>query len=286
MKKQIIMLGLIITGMVALAQDTIQGTYVYTYGDNESLVEARQTCKDLAVRDAIESYYVFVESSTVVENATLKEDIISTISAGYLKNLTVVDQTEEGRTISTTVEAEIDPEQVQALVQKMANASLDNNAQDADREDHSKTVSSSDQEDPLESLLSRYEKRMSAVEADWKNKNYSSAYSQVQEIQKYLEAYVPSNSRPFQTSLYMCVHKQMVLIKHLIRLEQAEQHGKRKILIRSQTHQVTQDAIQLREAIQEFRSLSVVAPRRKTLRDTWIRRCQATLERAKRKIKE
>jgi hypothetical protein len=44
----------------AFAQDKIRGTYSYTYGDSESLVEAKQTCKDLALREAIESYYVFV----------------------------------------------------------------------------------------------------------------------------------------------------------------------------------------------------------------------------------
>ena len=110
-----------LTAGAVMAQDTIRGSYTYTYGDSESLVDARKTCKDLAVRDAIESYYLFVESSTEVENATLKEDIINTLSAGYLSNLNVVEQSEEGRTLSCTVEAGVDPEAVKDLEQLARN---------------------------------------------------------------------------------------------------------------------------------------------------------------------
>ncbi|MBN2103123.1 hypothetical protein JW835_03685 [bacterium] len=281
MNQKIIMLIFIVIKMSAFTQDTIQGSYHYTYGDNESLVEARKTCKDLAIRDAIESYYIFVESSTEVENATLKEDIINTISAGYMKNLTVIDQTEEGRTISTTVEAEVDPEQVQSLVQKMVNASMK-----TDQADSNKTASlSSDQVETLESLLARYEKWMTKTETDWNEKNYDSAYSRIQKVQKQLEAHEQKGATSFQKSLYLCIHKRTVLLKHLLRLEQAEQNAKRKIIVRSQNRQVAQDAIQLRDAINDLKSVPVSTQEQKNLRDIWVKRSRTALERAKNKIK-
>jgi hypothetical protein len=92
MQKRHYMMMLVFFGFsLSFAQDKIQGSYTYTYGDKESLVEARQSCKDLAVRDAIESYYVFVQSSTGVENFQTKEDIIQSIAAGYLKDLRIVE---------------------------------------------------------------------------------------------------------------------------------------------------------------------------------------------------
>ena len=82
------------------SQDIIHGIYSYTYGDRESLVEARKICKTLAVQDAIESYYLYIESTTIVQNAVVQNDIVQSIAVACLKNLRIVDQKEGGRTIT------------------------------------------------------------------------------------------------------------------------------------------------------------------------------------------
>jgi hypothetical protein len=275
MKRTLIFLLAIGTVM---AQDLIHGSYIYTYGDSESLVDAKKTCKDLAVRDAIESYYLFVESSTEVENATLKEDIINTLSAGYLSNLKVVEQSEEGRTLSCTVEAKVDPEAVQALVQQKVET-----ASKAD-ETPGTTTQETDlaaQSESLETVLLKYEKRMALTEGDWTQGNYSAALNQVQDMQKELESVAHKGAAPFQRNLYLCVHKRTVLIKHLLRLHQAEQTTTRRIAVRSEIKQVAQDAIQLKDAMNKLSAINTETPRQQKIKDFWLNRCQETLDKAK-----
>ncbi len=89
--------------------ETIQGNYCYTYGDKESLKEARETARALAVRNAIESYGAFVKSTTNVENFQLTNDLVQVLSASYLKNIKTIMHSEKGRTICDRIEANIEP---------------------------------------------------------------------------------------------------------------------------------------------------------------------------------
>lgn len=269
---------LISVAVSSYSQDVIRGAYSYTYGDSESLVQAKQTCKDLAVRDAIESYYIFVESSTEVENATIKEDIINTLSAGYLKDLKVVEQTEEGRTISTIVEATVNPDEVQALVQKMAMTSKSTTEKKPDTD--TAAPASQEKKVTLELLLVQYAKHLSTLETDWDQKNYSAAYNQVQKLQAQLEAHEQRGATAFQKMLYLCVHNQIVLIKHRILLEQAEQ-ANRKILLRAEIKQVAQDAIQLKDSMNRLEGLTLQNDKQEKIRTYWMNRFQNTLTRVK-----
>jgi len=117
MMKKMVFLILIILSPLAYGDDTIRGTYAYTYGDSESLISARKTCKDLALREAIESYHLYIQSSSRIDNFQTAEDIIQTISAGYVHDIKTVNQEEEGRTITITVEAVVNPEEVQKLLE-------------------------------------------------------------------------------------------------------------------------------------------------------------------------
>ena len=51
--------------------DTITGHYCYTYADSESLTEGKEMNRTLTLRNAIESYKVFLLSSSVVKNFQL-----------------------------------------------------------------------------------------------------------------------------------------------------------------------------------------------------------------------
>jgi hypothetical protein len=93
----------------SFADETIRGHYCYTYGDSESLKEARELTRTLAIRNAIESYSVFVEASTKVSNFSTSNDLIQMLSSGQLKNINVESHTEKDRTICDIVSAKVSP---------------------------------------------------------------------------------------------------------------------------------------------------------------------------------
>ncbi|MCK4727302.1 MAG: hypothetical protein KAT27_00115 [Desulfobacterales bacterium] len=119
MKKTILLTTLLLLlPSISVADEIIKGRYCYTYGDNESLKEARELTRTLAVRDAIESYRVFIESTSTVKNFMLTNDLLQMISSGYLKNVEVLEHTEKGRTICETIQASISPKAVENLVKR------------------------------------------------------------------------------------------------------------------------------------------------------------------------
>lgn len=94
------------------------GEYNYTYGDRESLVEARQIACRMAVRSAIESYQMFVESTSTVKDDDLIEDLIETISSGYLEDRQILEQAEVGRTVHCKVRAFVVPEVLKVVMDR------------------------------------------------------------------------------------------------------------------------------------------------------------------------
>ena len=67
MLKRIILLFLLPLLVFAQSERVkVTGEYTYTYGDNESLLEAKSLCYTMAVRNAIESLTVFVQSTSSV----------------------------------------------------------------------------------------------------------------------------------------------------------------------------------------------------------------------------
>ncbi len=95
----------------ALADEVIEGHYCYTYGDNESLIQARGITRSLAIRDAIESYNIFIQSITKVRDFKLTDDLVKTISAGHLKEIKVLEHSENNRTICDTIQASVNPKE-------------------------------------------------------------------------------------------------------------------------------------------------------------------------------
>lgn len=105
-----LLLLLIFVSSVESAEKTkITGEYSYTYGDNESIMEAKNICYSMAVRNAIESYKTFVVATSTVQDYKLIKDLIQTISSGYVEDLKTVEQTVNGRTVYTKVEGYIVP---------------------------------------------------------------------------------------------------------------------------------------------------------------------------------
>lgn len=123
------------TAMTAFADDIIQGKYCYTYGDSESLKEAREITQQLAIRNAIESYRTFVVATAAVKNFQLTNDLVQMISSGYLKDVKSLEHTEKGREVCDSIEARISPQVVENILQarieekikKTEEIGLDNN---------------------------------------------------------------------------------------------------------------------------------------------------------------
>lgn len=115
-----ILLYLVLCG-IAFGAETIHGKACYRFSDNESIAVARDIALSMAKRDALEGYAVFVESSSVLENTTLKNDIISSVSAGLMRQIKVVGQSEDlqKREVCRTISAQVDADDVRRKVAKI-----------------------------------------------------------------------------------------------------------------------------------------------------------------------
>ena len=102
----------------AWCADRISGSACYTYGDNESLVQAEQITKTLAIRNAIESYSTFIESTTQITDFQLSNDLINTVSAGQVKKLNLLKRLQSGRKLCYTVEGFVEPKELKAEIRE------------------------------------------------------------------------------------------------------------------------------------------------------------------------
>lgn len=98
----------------------VSGEESYTYGDKESLLEAKQTTRNLAIRKAMETYQVFVDATSRVEDFQLMKDLIQTIASGYLHDLKF-EETINGRTVTVKVKGHVIPTEIKAVLDKATN---------------------------------------------------------------------------------------------------------------------------------------------------------------------
>ena len=110
------LLFILFSAVNTYASDIIQGKYCYTYGDSETLKEARELARKLAIRNAIESYRIYVASISKIKDFHVKDDLIDTISSAYLKNVKVTAHTEKDRTICETIESLVNAADIDALI--------------------------------------------------------------------------------------------------------------------------------------------------------------------------
>ncbi|MDP6456252.1 MAG: hypothetical protein QF669_02170, partial [Candidatus Marinimicrobia bacterium] len=89
MKKVTISIYAILLSL-SFAQERVilEGEYTYKWGDNETVLVAKSLCYNMALRNMVESYHTFVVSTTDIHNYEVRNDLIQTLSAGYLEDLT------------------------------------------------------------------------------------------------------------------------------------------------------------------------------------------------------
>jgi hypothetical protein len=119
-KKYFVIVYVLIILLPALSwgADKIQGSACYTYGDNESLVQAEQMTKTLAIRNAIESYSTFIESTTQVTDFQLSNDLINTVSSGKVKRINVLKRLQSGRMLCYTIEGYVEPNDLKIAIRE------------------------------------------------------------------------------------------------------------------------------------------------------------------------
>ena len=104
--------------------EIVKGSACYRFSDSESIKVAREIALSMAKREALESYEVFISSTSAVENYTLKNDIIMNLSMGILKNVKINDKSDnlEQRKICRSITAEISPIEMKETIQAKAQA--------------------------------------------------------------------------------------------------------------------------------------------------------------------
>ncbi len=120
---------------ISFSRELIKGHYCYTFGEGENLEEARELTRTLAIRNAIETCTGFENAFNTALSFNSTNDIIQIISSGYLKDLKVIDHTEEGKTICETIEANVPIEALNKVFrmetekkeEKIENYGIDNN---------------------------------------------------------------------------------------------------------------------------------------------------------------
>jgi hypothetical protein len=262
----------------ASAQDVIRGTYSYTYGDKETLVEARQTCKDLAIRDAIESYYLYVESSSRVENNVLKNDMVGSLAAGYIKNLKIVDQKEEGRTVTITVEAEVNPEEVNKLVEKKLAEKPPATA------DTASTPASVQPAAPdFAVFLSKYENRVGSAEKELDQNSYDQALNQLQEMETLLASFPKRENDRFQTLMMSSLSLRNRILMDFARWDRVHSGG-RAVRERVAERAIRLKMRQLENDLTALRNLGNLTEKQKAVRSVWLMKCQQLAAKVKKAI--
>ena len=100
------------------AGEIVRGKACYRFSDQESIQAARDIAMSMAKREALEGYKVFVESTSTVQNFTLKNDLISSLSVAVLRKMKITKQTEDlaKMKICTVITAEIEPFEIKQRV--------------------------------------------------------------------------------------------------------------------------------------------------------------------------
>jgi hypothetical protein len=108
-------------GLAHADRAKIQGDYCYQYGDNESLMAAKEISRAMALRRAVETYKTFLSSTSCLKDLELKGEIIETIASGYVGDIKIISQDVQGRRVCTTLVGHVDPETVKCIISRKVN---------------------------------------------------------------------------------------------------------------------------------------------------------------------
>ena len=107
--KRTVLLSLMIFLSVSFSR-TIYGEYTYTYGDDETMTEAKQKCETFAKRDAVQKFATYLRSETVVRNYQTESDDIIANAEAMMTDIKIVEENidKNNSTIYYKISAEVD----------------------------------------------------------------------------------------------------------------------------------------------------------------------------------
>ncbi|MGB0911720.1 MAG: DUF4384 domain-containing protein [Nitrospirales bacterium] len=105
----LLVVSVMVQGVNAKKLEAVEGLGCYAYGDDETPSDAKSKAMARAREQAVSSYKVWVESSSLVEDFQLKKDSIHSISAGMLGQIHIKDTTKKGQEICIRITGKLDP---------------------------------------------------------------------------------------------------------------------------------------------------------------------------------
>ncbi|MBN2858416.1 MAG: hypothetical protein JXN63_08440, partial [Candidatus Delongbacteria bacterium] len=107
---------------------TITGESSYTFGESESIIQAKKTCKQLAIKNAVESFATYIESESVIRDFVTEKDVIVARSLALVRDVEVLEEKMDlaNMSIFYKIKGEINEQEViDALKQKSADGTID-----------------------------------------------------------------------------------------------------------------------------------------------------------------
>ncbi|HEX9933930.1 MAG TPA: hypothetical protein VGB38_01935, partial [bacterium] len=212
-----------------------------------------------------------------------KHDIVNSIAAGAVQNLKIVEQKEEGRIISMTVEGSVDSAQVRQLVYKAAGTYL--TAVDTSSAKPISAASTENEEVRFNVALSKYENRMVSVQNQWNTKQYDGAINQVRDIQKWLAANQPKSQNRFDQLLFQSMQTRNDVLIDLMQMEKAEALH-RKVRERAAGRMLLAKTGRMEGEMRDLEKLTGLSQRQTMLRKWWSDLCKVTATRVRNAVRQ
>lgn|GEM_PF-319713 len=112
----IIIIAIFFISPSLFADESIEGKYCHKRQDNESLVEAGNHARNMAIRNALESSRVFASIARRVENFQITDDLIEDMVQSYSKNMKAKYSTED-RIICCAIKWKLSPQDMDRAIQ-------------------------------------------------------------------------------------------------------------------------------------------------------------------------
>jgi hypothetical protein len=165
---------------VASAQEDrmeIVGDYRYFYHDPVSSAEARNIAYTEAVRLAIDSSRIFIDTTRSVMDPQLLNHLKQVIASGYLKDLQVLEESEKGRTVRVKVRATINPQEIKTVLEREINRGQGKEPPGLDQNRALKILSVREESDGTVAVVFKALKRL-----DWLNTAYDGSLRETADV--------------------------------------------------------------------------------------------------------
>jgi hypothetical protein len=178
-----------------------------------------------------------------------------------------VDQKEEGRTVTVTIEAEVDPEEVRTLVGKKLTGQPSPATDGASVE--SVPASSLD----FTVFLSKYENRAASFEKQLEKNQYDQALAGLQDMDTLLNSFPKRPDDRFQTLMLNSLSLHNRILMDFTRWDRARPGG-RGIRERAGERAIRLRLKQMESGLSELRELENLTEKQKAIRSVWLIKCR------------